>query len=279
MNNNIYPCLWFDGQAKEAAELYCSIFSNSGITDENSMVVAFHLDYQKFIGLNGGPMFKPNPSISFYVVCETVEEVESAWNKLVDGGSVMMPLDKYDWSAKYGWVQDKFGVSWQLSYSKMQEVGRKFSPALMFTGQQQGKAEQAVKFYTSLFEPSGIVGVLKYTVRDNDVEGIIKHAQFKLGNQVFMAMDSSLPHAFGFTEGISLVVECENQQEIDYYWIKFTEEGEESMCGWLKDKFGVSWQIIPSILQKLLNDPDRAERVTQAFMQMRKFEISKLLSA
>jgi len=279
MQNHIYPCLWFDGQAKAAAELYCSIFGNSEITEENPMVVAFNLDGQKFIGLNGGPMYKPNPSISFFVVCETTEEVEVAWKKLLEGGSVLMPLDKYDWSEKYGWIQDRFGISWQLSYGKMQDVGQKFTPALMFTSTQKGKAEQAVQLYTSVFSNSSVVGMLKYSATDDDVEGFVKHAQFKLGQQVFMAMDSSMPHPFNFNEGISLVVECEDQKEIDYYWKKLTQEGEESMCGWLKDKFGVSWQIVPAILSKLLSDPERAGRVTNAFMQMKKFDIEKLLQA
>jgi predicted 3-demethylubiquinone-9 3-methyltransferase (glyoxalase superfamily) len=279
MTNQIYPCLWFDGQAKAAADFYCEIFSHSEITDDTPMVVTFTLNGQKFIGLNGGPMFMPNPSISFFVVCETIGEIDRVWNKFMDGGSVMMPLDKYPWSEKYGWIQDKFGISWQLYVGKMEDVGQKFSPLLMFANHQNGKAEEAVHFYTSVFQSSSVAGIAKYSATDDDVAGHVMHAQFKLGPYVFMAMDTSKPNMFDFNEGISLVVECENQNEIDYYWDKLTEGGMESMCGWLKDKYGVSWQIIPAILTKLLNDPSRAERVTQAFLQMRKFDIEKLLSA
>jgi len=104
MTNEIYPCLWFDRNAKEAAALYCSIFENSRITVDTPMVVNFTLGSQKFMGLNGGPAHVPNPSVSFYVICETKKELENAWEKLVDGGMVLMALDKYPWSELYGWV-------------------------------------------------------------------------------------------------------------------------------------------------------------------------------
>jgi predicted 3-demethylubiquinone-9 3-methyltransferase (glyoxalase superfamily) len=279
MKNQIYPCLWFDGKAKEAAEFYCSVFKKSSITSDTPMVVTFESSGQKFMCLNGGPEFNINPSISFFVLCETEQEVDNAWKKLEENGSVLMPLDKYEWSEKYGWLQDKYGVSWQLAMGKMQEVGQKITPTLMFTGEQAGKAEQAIQFYTNVFDNSSITGILRYTAGDNDVAGTVKHAQFILNDQVFMAMDSSLPHQFGFSEGLSLVVECKNQEEIDYYWNKLTEGGEEGVCGWLKDKFGVSWQIVPAVLGKLMDNPDKAPRVVQAFMQMKKFDIDKLVNA
>lgn len=140
MNNEISLCLWFDGQAKEATEFYCSVFANSKITSANPMMVTFELNGRKMMGLNGGPQFK-------------------------------------------------------------------------------------------------------------------------------------------FNEAVSLVVNCENQEEIDYYWTKLTEGGEESQCGWLKDKYGLSWQIVPSILGKLVSDPEKGQRVVQAFMQMKKFDIQSLLNA
>ncbi len=140
MNNQIYTCIWFNGNAKAAAEFYCSVFKNSKIISENPMVVIWELNGKKMMGLNGGPMFKPNEAVSF-------------------------------------------------------------------------------------------------------------------------------------------VVDCDSQEEIDYYWSKLTEGGEESQCGWLKDKFGVSWQIVPTILGKLMSDPEKSQRVIQAFMQMRKFDIAKLIEA
>jgi predicted 3-demethylubiquinone-9 3-methyltransferase (glyoxalase superfamily) len=279
MEKQIYPCLWFDKNAKEAAGYYISVFKNSKITSENPMVVMFDLDGQKFMALNGGPAFKPNPSISFFVTCETKEEIDSYWKKLSDGGMALMPIDKYPWSEKYGWVQDKFGISWQLNMGKIADVGQKFCPLLMFTNKFAGKAEEAINFYTSIIKDSSIMGIARYAAGEGDVEGYIKHAQFKLGQNVFMAMDSSISHAFSFDEGISLVINCDDQAEIDFFWNKLTQGGEESMCGWLKDKYGISWQIVPTVLGKLMNDREKAPRVMQAFMKMKKFNIAQLENA
>jgi len=279
MENTIYPCLWFDGNAKEAAESYCSVFNDSVITAENPIVATFESSGQRFMCLNGGPQFTFNPSISFFVVCETEVEMDNAWKSLLKGGSVLMPLDKYEWSAKYGWLQDRFGVNWQLSFGKLEDVGQKFTPVLMFTGDQNGKAEQAFQFYTSVFDNSSVRGVLRYNKGENEADGAVKHAQFSLGKHVFMAMDSSFPHHFNFNEAISFVVECETQKEIDYYWDKLSAVPEAEQCGWLKDQFGVSWQIVPTILGKLMSDPSKSERVIQAFLQMKKFEIDKLINA
>lgn len=105
MTNQIYPCLWFDGQAKAAAEFYCSIFENSKITEENPMVVRWELNGKQFMGLNGGPQFKTNEAISFVIECDTQQEIDNYWNKLtVDGGQ----------ESQCGWCKDKFGVSWQV---------------------------------------------------------------------------------------------------------------------------------------------------------------------
>lgn len=279
MSHPIYPCLWFDGKAKEAADFYCSVFPETHITTENQLVVTIEALGQKMMFLNGGPHFTINPSISFFITFETTEEVDETWEKLVQEGLVMMPLDKYDWSEKYGWVQDKFGVSWQLSAGKPESVGQKLTASLMFTRNYAGKAEQAIQYYTSMFKDSSVIGILRYSATDPDVEGTVKHAQFILGKQVFMAMDSSLSHVFNFNEAISLVVDCDTQEEIDYYWDKLSAVPEAEQCGWLKDKFGISWQIVPTILGKLMSDPTRSERVVNAFLKMKKFDIAKLLEA
>lgn len=279
MNQPIYPCLWYDGQAKAAAELYGTAFGDCRITGESPVVVEFTLGDQKFMGLNGGPQYRPNPSLSFYVTCEAPEEIDRAWSVLAEGGSVLMPLDSYPWSARYGWLQDRFGVSFQLAAGRLKDVGRKFAPMLTFTGAQAGRAEEAIRYYTALFEPASIVGIKTYGPGEGDAEGSVNHAQFWLGEQVFMAADSSAPHAFGFGEGVSLVVSCRSQEEIDRYWSRLSEGGQEGMCGWLKDRFGVSWQVVPAILGELLHDPARAPRVTAAFLKMRKLDLETLLRA
>lgn len=279
MNDSIYPCLWFNNQAEEAAEFYSSVFKDAEITEKNAVVANIDLQGQRFMFLNGGDMFTPNPSISFFVVCESEEEVNNTWAKLIDGGTELMPLDEYPWSKKYGWLEDRYHVSWQLSYSKIEDVGQKFTPSLMFVQEQNGRAEEAINFYTSIFEDSAIQGILKYSKDDPDTEGNVKHAQFSIRDYGLMAMESSLEHNFSFNEGVSLVVPCKTQDEIDYYWTNLTEGGQESMCGWLKDKYGVSWQIVPTILETLMADEDKAPRVVEAFMKMKKFDIDTLVNA
>ncbi|WPR74449.1 VOC family protein [Algoriphagus sp. NG3] len=277
LNKPIFPCLWFDGNAKEAAKFYCSVFSDSAIVDENPLVVTFRSSGQLFMCLNGGPKFSFTPAVSFYTILSDDMEIQVVWDRLSENGRALMPLDSYPWSNKYGWVQDQFGVTWQLTIDRPEYSDQKFIPALMFTGTKFGKAEEAIDFYTGIFGESKIRLVSRYEADDaNGQDGKINHAQFELSGTLFAAMDSALVHNFDFNEALSLVVECRNQDEIDYFWDKLKEGGREDQCGWLKDKFGVSWQIVPEILPELLRDPSRSERVVQAFMKMRKFDIETL---
>ncbi len=280
LDKPIYPCLWFDGNAKEATKFYCSVFSDSAIVDENPLVITFRSAGQLFMCLNGGPKFSFTPAVSFYTLLQDEDEVQGVWDKLSENGRALMPLDSYPWSKKYGWVQDQFGVTWQLTVDKLDYSDQKFIPALMFTGTQFGKAEEAIDFYTGIFGKSKTHMVSRYGADDpNGQDGKINHAQFELSGSIFAAMDSALVHNFDFNEALSLVVECKNQEEIDYFWESLLEGGREDQCGWLKDKFGVSWQVVPEILPELLRDPSRSERVVQAFMKMKKFDIEKLKNA
>lgn len=280
MKKQITPCLWYDGQAKNAAALYCSVFTDSKITAQSPIVTEIELSGQKFILLDGGPIHKPNPSISFYYICENDEELNTIWNAFSQEGKVMMPLDKYPWGEKYGWITDMFGVSWQLALGNMSDVGQRITPCLMFTGDQYGRVDEAIAHYSSIFKDPKVDGVLRYGEGEApDEEGKVKHAQIALDGQKFMLMESKETHDFTFTEGVSLTVYCETQEEIDYYWERFTEGGEESMCGWLKDRFGVSWQIVPTALEKILSDPAKAGKAAQAFMSMRKLDIEQIVQA
>lgn len=291
----IAPCLWFDDQAEEAVNFYLTLFADSKIGSiarytkagfeihgrpaGSAMTVDFHLAGQHFTALNGGPLFKFTPAISFFVVCESEVEVDTLWKALANRGEVLMDLAKYDRSAKYGWLNDRFGLSWQIALGKFADVGQKITPSLMFVGAQNGRAEESLKYYTSIFEGSGIDGIMRYGPGDADPEGNVKHARFHLGAQRFMAMDSALAHPFTF-EAISFQVLCETQDEVDYYWDRLSQGGDPAaqQCGWLKDKFGVSWQVVPAVLTEMLRDSNsrRAERVTKAFLQMKKFDIAAL---
>ena len=280
MKENITPCLWYNGQAQEAAALYCSVFTDAKITAQSPIVTAINVSGHSITLLDGGPMYKPNPSISFFYICEKEDELNKIWNAFSKEGTVLMPLDKYPWSEKYGWINDKFGISWQIALGKISDVGQKITPCLMLTGKQYGRADEAIAHYSSIFKNVKVDGILRYGANElPDQEGKVKHAQFALNDQKFMIMESAAPHNFTFTEGISLTIHCETQKEIDHYWEKLTESGAESMCGWLKDKFGVSWQIIPNVLNKIMSDPAKAGKAAQAFMSMRKLNIEQIVQA
>ena len=151
----------------------------------------------------------------------------------------------------------------------------------MFTQVMAGRAESAIKEYTEIFPNSKIETIIPYAEGDEDQSGFVKHARFSLYGQNFIAMDSSARHDFVFNEAISFMVNCDTQDEIDYYWEKLSAVPEAEQCGWLKDKYGVSWQIVPSNMGDLMSgdDKERIDRVTQAFLQMKKFDLAKLQAA
>lgn len=279
MKNTIHPCIWFDGQAQEAARFYCGIFNNARITADTPMVVNFEIGGKKFMGLNGGPMFKVNPSISFFVKCESLAQTNAVWDKLSEGGKALMDIGTYPWSERYGWIQDKFGVSWQVMLHYQEGTPQSVSPAMLFTHAQLGRAEEAIKCYTALFPDSASVRLERYPTEDKVHAGMLMYSEFSLASCDFIAMDGPGGHDFIFNEAISFVVECDTQDEIDQYWNALTEGGAESMCGWLKDRFGVSWQIIPRVLGKLVSDPERGARVMQALMKMKKLDLHQLENA
>lgn len=278
MPQPIYPCFWFNGNAKEAATFYCSVFNNAEFKTDTPLVVIFELWGKKMMGLNGGPMFTINPSISLFVNAASIEETNEIWDKLIEGGKALMAIGEYPWSQRYGWLQDKFGITWQISVAPNGEAGRNIRPSMLFTGERFGKAAAAIQLYGSVFENDATNMMVPYPEGDANA-GKVMYSECSLNGYQLIAMDGPGVHDYTFNEGVSFVVECDNQDEIDHYWNRLTEGGAESMCGWLKDAFGVSWQIVPTILSKLMTDPEKAPRVMQAFMKMRKFDIETLLKA
>lgn len=274
MANKIIPSLWFDSQAKEAFDFYTDVFPNSSIIKDNGVVVEVNIMGLNFIGINGGPIFKPTPAISFMPVFESKEEIDQVWNKLLDGGQILMPLQQYPFSEHYGWIADKYGYNWQLYYGKLENVNHQaIVPTLMYCGEQQGKCKEALKFYEDLFPDFELQGVMEYP--EGPIKGQVQHTQFKANGVTLAAMDSGVPQPFTFNEATSMTILCKDQEEIDYYWNKITEVGEESMCGWCKDQFGVSWQVVPKDINKLLQN----QNAGAALMKMKKIEISSLVNA
>ncbi len=296
--NSIIPCLWFDHNAQEAATFYTSLFDDSHIThityyngigeeihgkkDGEVMTVDFELAGENFQALNGGPEFQFTPAVSLFVTCESKVEVDKLWDALSTLGETLMPLDKYPWSERYGWVKDRYGLTWQVCQGELSQVNNKrIATSLLFAGNHYRQAEEAVKFYSSIFEPSQIHGIHHHVVGEQ--AGAVAHAQFMLRDRLFMAMDSDFEHTFSFNEATSLMVLCKDQKQIDYYWEKLSADGDPNaqVCGWLKDKYGVSWQIVPEALLQLTHDnqTDKAKRVTQAYLKMRKIDVEVLEKA
>lgn len=270
-NAKISIALWFDQQAKEAMHFYASIFPKSQVHHSDAIVTDATLSGVQFTGINGGAAFRPNPAISFMATLETKEELDTIWERLLPEGKVLMALDKYPWSDHYGWLEDKYGVSWQLYLGDLNGVnGQQIVPTLLFTQEQNGKCEEAIEFYESVFPTFHKFGILRH--QDGELSGKVQHTQFSANNFLLMAMDGGLTHNFSFNEGVSLVVHCDNQEDIDYYWNAFTQQGKESMCGWCKDPYGVSWQVIPKGIEKMLQNPS----ATTALMEMKKIIINEL---
>jgi predicted 3-demethylubiquinone-9 3-methyltransferase (glyoxalase superfamily) len=282
----ITPHLWFDREAKEAAEFYVSVFDDSRIHSINTLrdtpsgdtgVVAFQIMGYDFMAISAGPLFKINPSISFHVRCKTAAEVDRIWEELAKGGTVLMELGEYPFSRRYGWVQDKFGVSWQVIRSEG-DFRQRIVPALMFVGDVSGRAEEAIGFYASVFPDATAEVLARYEKGEEpDKAGTVKFAQFILYGQDFGAMDSARMHGFGFNEGVSLVINCKDQQEIDYYWDHLSAVPEAEQCGWIKDKYDVSWQIVPANMGELIGR--NPEKTTPVMLKMKKIVIADLVNA
>ena len=294
----ILPHLWFDTQAKEAAEFYTNTFPDSKIISTSVLkgtpsgdcdVVTFSISGQDFMSISAGPYFTINPSISFMVNfdpsrdTQAKEHLTQLWEKLSDGGTALMPLQEYPFSKLYGWVQDRFGVSWQLILSDPDGEPRPFIiPSLLFAGENTNKAEEAMNFYLSVFKDAKQGIVARYPEDSGPAKkDSIMFADFTLENQWFTAMDSGQDQSFTFNEGVSLLINCKTQEEIDYYWDKLSAVPEAEQCGWLKDKFGVSWQVTPADLDTMMSQgtPEQVARVTQAFLKMKKFDLAEINAA
>jgi predicted 3-demethylubiquinone-9 3-methyltransferase (glyoxalase superfamily) len=298
MTQKIVPHLWFDKEAVEAAKFYCSVFRSSELTSVTTLhgtpsgdcdLVSFNLSGYEFMSISAGPLFQLNPSVSFMLNFDPSKDkgaqqyLDDSWGKMLPGAKVLMEIGEYPFSKRYGWLQDKFGVSWQFMLTDPSGTYRPFiTPSLLFTGSVCGKAEEATDFYISTFKDSKRGFIARYpSGMEPDQEGTIMFTDFMLEKQWFAAMDSAHEHAFAFNEAISFLVRCDSQEEIDYYWKKLSAVPESEQCGWLKDRYGVSWQITPAIMGEMFRKgtPEQIDRLTQAFLPMKKLDIAALQAA
>ncbi len=291
MAQKITPCLWFEKDAQELCKFYTTMFKDSEVKNIRTLkntpsgnveVAAVRLVDLEFTLLVAGPFFKFTPAVSFLVACATKEEVEALWAELATGGRPLMELGEYPFSERYGWMEDKYGLSWQVMYVAGRAIEQRITPTLMFVGKQCGKAEEAMEFYATIFNNSKPDVIFRYGEGElPDKPGTVKHASFTLEGQKFAAMDSAYAHAFTFNEAISFIVHCETQEEIDHYWGKLSADPAAEQCGWLKDKYGLSWQIVPTVMDEMFKGKDEKKlaRLTAAFLKMKKFDIASLKRA
>lgn len=293
----IVPCLWFETDVEEASRFYASCFENTKkwiVTYFNEegfelhwreswtvMTINIEIEWLNICLLNWGPYFKLNPSISFFIACYTKKEVDTLWSKLSKWWTALMELWSYPFSEHYGWIQDKFWVSWQIMYMWDLKATQKIIPTLMFTKNHCGEAEKAMQLYTSLFKNGKIWWIMRYEKwEEPDKEWSVKHASFFLDGQEFAAMDSAYTHDFTFSEAVSFIVNCKDQKEVDFFWDELWKWWDEAskQCGWLKDKFWVSWQITPMQWEEMFVNASQedAKALMKSMLQMKKIDIAEL---
>ena len=294
MTQKITPNLWFEKTAVEAVEFYTSIFPNSKRTFTSKIkdtpsgdcdIVSFELMGYEFQAMSAGSHFKPNPSISFMVNFDPKydkdarKRIDEIWNKLSKSGKILMPLDTYPFSERYGWIQDKYGFSWQFIYTDPKGEDRpRIIPFFLFVTDTCEKAEEATEFYLSVFKNTKRGAMSRYPAGlEPNKEGSIMFTDFKLEDQWFAGMDgSTCMHDFTFNTAISLMINCKDQKEIDYYWDKLSAVPEAEQFGWVKDKYGVSWQILPQNINKLVAE---SPKKGAAMLKMKKILIADLEKA
>ena len=183
-----------------------------------------------------------------------------------------MELGQYPFSPRYAWVQDPFGVNWQVMQS---DQPTQIVPGFLFTGPHIGQAESAIRHYIATIPHSNPQALEK------GPDGLVQYATFTLNGQTFAATESSFDHGFDFSPAISLLLSCETEAEFESIWTSFTDETTDPQCGWVTDRFGITWQIVPEALFALINcdDGDRRERVLKAMYPMKKIDLAVLKQA
>ncbi|MFV0428234.1 MAG: VOC family protein [Arachnia sp.] len=291
----IVPCIWFNRTAAEAVDFYSSVFPDSRRISQlhypaqdlpefqahlagEVLTEEFELAGFRFVAVNAGSEFTPTPAVSFFVSfdpgrdADASDRLEEVWARLCEHGRVLMPLQAYPFSPRYGWVEDRYGVSWQLRLStNPRDPARPIVPCLMFGHTIQGQAHPAIEFYSQVLH--GAPGTLIAHPDDGALAGEVMYAEFQLLGQWFSAMDAP-DQTMTFTPGVSLILKCPDQTHIDRYWDALSAVPEAEQCGWCQDRFGLSWQIVPEQIDAALAPPGAYRRL----LAMKKIDIAALAS-
>lgn len=291
----IVPNVWCQGNADDAGSFYAAVLPDASVEVVASYPTENIPDFQRELAgkalvvdvsvsgyrirlINAGREYRPTPALSFIVNMDPLRfdggeeearaRIASMWDAFLDGGEERMPLGEYPHSKLYGWVEDRFGVNWQLMLTDPAGEPRPLIiPQFLFTGPVP-QAQAAIDFYTALL-PDSALGML---VAKPEETGGVLFAEFTLAGQWFSAMDAGAGHDFFFTPGLSLEVDCTDQEQIDALWDALSTVPEAEQCGWLVDQFGVSWQIVPENMGSLMQHPGAYQRM----LSMKKIIIADL---
>ena len=282
MDQVITPAIWCDGTADEAAQFYTDIFRDASVTEQApGLAATVSIHGFKLSLINGGNQYAPNPSISCILNFDPLlfggEEqartyLDELYKRLSTGG-VLMELGEYPFSPRYAWVRDRFGMTWQLMLTDPDGDPRPFIiPSFMFGGTNHAHAEKATDAWITLFDNSRRGALYRYEEGGPLDAGTVMFTDFTLRGTWMAATDSGAFHDFTFTPGVSMIVSCRTQEEIDRYWAGLSAVPKAERCGWCVDRWGVSWQIVPHNIAELMADAATRDKI----LQMGKIDLAKL---
>jgi len=268
----VVPHLWFDWEARVAVEWYISMMAQSRLNDLSVLsdtpsgevdILDFDLMGVNFQAINAGPYFKFNGSAAVVVNCASMDMLDELSRRLLERGRVVKPFNPVSNDV---WVVDEYGLQWVLIHDR--QLPYRLMLGLVFGKRQVGQLTKAFEFYQTVFKEHQVI------VEPNGLKGLINLG----GLNIMMIEDGAVED--DFNEAVSLMVMCEDQREVDYYWELLSADPLAEQCGWLKDRYGVSWQIVPQQFSQFMQgDPQAVERVTTAFLAMKKFDIKALEAA
>ena len=282
MDQVITPAIWCDGTADEAAQFYADVFRDTSIAEQAPGIAAtVSIHGFRLSLINGGNQYAPNPSISCILNFDPLlfggeeqarDYLDELYERLSTGG-VLMELGEYPFSPRYAWVRDRFGMTWQLMLTDPDGDPRPFViPSFMFGGTNHAHAEEATDAWIALFDNSRRGVLYRYEEGGPLDAGTVMFTDFTLRGTWMAATDSGTFHDFTFTPGVSMIVSCRDQEEIDRYWAGLSAVPEAERCGWCVDRWGVSWQVVPHNIAELMADAATRDKI----LHMGKIDLAKL---
>ena len=282
MDQRIIPAIWCDAADDEAARFYADVFREGSVVEQApGLAATVSIHGFRLSLINGGDQYAPNPSISCILNFDPLlfggeDQARAYLDELYErlsGGGVLMELGEYPFSARYTWVRDRFGMTWQLMLTDPAGEPRPFIlPSFMFGGTNHANAKEATEAWIALFDDAHRGALRRYEEGGPMEAGTVMFTDFTLRGTWMAAMDSGAFHDFTFTPGVSMIISCRDQEEIDRYWTGLSAVPEAERCGWCVDRWGVSWQVVPDNIAELMADAATREKI----LHMGKIDLTRL---